>query len=103
MNSVNQKTILLVEDESLIALTEKEDLEDYGYRVLTANSGEKAVEVFRKNPSIDLILMDINLGTGIDGTEAAITILEERDIPIVFLSSETQTTRPMVLHSGHFI
>jgi DNA-binding NarL/FixJ family response regulator len=33
--------------------------------------------------------MDIDLGGGIDGTQAAEAILKERDIPIVFLSSHT--------------
>jgi DNA-binding NarL/FixJ family response regulator len=39
---------------------------------------------------IDLILMDINLGPGMDGTQAAEKILEHTDIPIVFLSSHTE-------------
>lgn len=33
--------------------------------------------------------MDIDLGSGIDGTQTAALILAERDIPIVFLSSHT--------------
>ena len=43
------------------------------------------------NPSlIDLILMDINLGSGMDGTQAAEQILRTNDIPILFLSSHTE-------------
>ncbi|NVO02477.1 MAG: PAS domain S-box protein, partial [Bacteroidetes bacterium] len=38
----------------------------------------------------DLILMDINLGPGIDGTVAAQEILKTKDIPILFLSSHTE-------------
>ena len=34
--------------------------------------------------------MDINLGAGIDGTEAAAIILGQRDLPVVFLSSHTE-------------
>lgn len=34
--------------------------------------------------------MDIDLGAGIDGTEAAKTILESRDIPIIFLTSHSE-------------
>ena len=41
-------------------------------------------------PRIDLVLMDINLGEGMDGTEAAQRILAMRDIPLVFLSSHTE-------------
>ena len=85
-----KKTILLVEDEDLIAIDEKNDLEEFGYKVIIANSGEKSIKIFNNNNSIDLVLMDINLGKGLDGTEAAAIILKNRDIPVVFLSSHTQ-------------
>ncbi len=72
-------------------MSQKADLEACGYAVLTAASGEKAIETVRqKSEEIDLILMDIELGSGIDGIEAARQILEEYDIPIVFLSSHTE-------------
>ena len=91
MNEQEQKTILLVEDEALIAVMEKETLKRHGFNVITASSGEKAIDITRTTPDIDLILMDINLGRGkMDGTEAAETILKERDIPVLFLSSYTQ-------------
>jgi len=83
-------TLLFVEDEAIIALAEQRQHERYGYAVVTANSGEKAVEALKGAPSIDLVLMDINLGDGIDGTEAAALILKDRDVPIVFLSSHTE-------------
>ena len=86
----HNKTLLLVEDEVLIALVKQKELEKYGYNVLTVNTGEKAVAISRVNDDIDLILMDIDLGRGIDGTEAAEFILNERDIPVVFLSSHTE-------------
>ena len=55
------KTILLVEDEALIALAERKLLERSGYHVLTAKTGEAAVEITRTTAGIDLILMDIDL------------------------------------------
>jgi len=80
-----------VEDEVLIALGERQELEQYGYTVLHVTKGEKAVEaVVHGKTRIDLILMDINLGPGMDGTQAAEKILEHHDIPIVFLSSHTE-------------
>ncbi|MDX9958107.1 MAG: PAS domain S-box protein, partial [Spirochaetia bacterium] len=85
-----RKRLLLVEDEAIIALGEKKQLERYGYEVITAISGQKAVEVCKTDPAIDLILMDIDLGRGMDGTEAARLILQDRDIPVVFLSSHTE-------------
>ncbi len=84
------KTILLVEDEVLIAVIHKKILSKYGFDVVTAGTGEKAVEIARSDAPVDLILMDINLGDGIDGTEAAEIILKIRNIPLVFLSSHTE-------------
>ncbi len=84
------KTILLVEDELILALAEKTMLVKLGYSVITAISGEKALESIKADPGISLVLMDIDLGEGMDGTESAVLILQERDIPIVFLSSHTE-------------
>ncbi len=90
MNRDTPITILLVDDEAVIAMATKMALEGYGYRLLTAFSGEEAVQAFKKLPDVDLILMDINLGAGLDGTEAAAIIMAERDLPVVFLSSHTE-------------
>jgi len=90
MNSVQQPTILLVEDEVIIALAEKMTLEKAGYTVILAHSGESAVEIVRSAADIDLILMDIDLGSGMDGTVAAEVILTLRTTPLVFLSSHTE-------------
>ena len=89
-NDLIQKRLLLVEDEAIIALGEKKNLERYGYEVVTATSGQKAIELCKADRTLDLILMDIDLGHGMDGTEAARLILQDRNIPIVFLSSHTE-------------
>jgi|GEM_PF-6014145 PAS domain S-box-containing protein len=87
MESVKMN-LLLVEDEALIGLAESRALEREGYSVTHVLTGEAALHAVNSNgQSIDLILMDINLGDGIDGTEAAQEILRRHDIPIVFLSS----------------
>lgn len=90
MIKTSQKTILLVEDEALIAMDEKSTIEDYGYSVITALSGEDAVQIVNSGKTVDLILMDINLGEGMDGTDAAKKILENHDLPLIFLSSHTE-------------
>ncbi len=95
MDTEGKKTILLVEDEAIIAMAEAETLRGFGYRVVTAHSGEKAVGIATGGigaggDKIDLILMDIDLGRGIDGTEAARRILAERTVPIVFLTSHSE-------------
>jgi len=90
MTNGTSKTILLVEDEIIIAMAEKMTLAKHGFNVITANSGENAVETVQTTSGIDLILMDIDLGKGMDGTQAATMILEKHEIPLVFLSSHTE-------------
>ncbi|MFB5649761.1 PAS domain S-box protein [Leptospira wolffii] len=85
-----RKTILLVEDEAIIALSESQRLEKCGFRVLTAYSAKEATDLALNDYSINLILMDIDLRGEEDGTQAALKILQVRDIPIVFLSSHTE-------------
>jgi len=85
-----QKTILLVEDDPSLEVLGITNLEKIGYHVITANTGVTAIQTVDQNPEIDLILMDINLGHGIDGTEAAKIILSRHNIPLVFLSSHTE-------------
>jgi PAS domain S-box-containing protein len=81
--------ILLVEDEALIALSQKQSIETHGYEVAVVHSGEQAVEAASADRDLALVLMDIDLGTGMDGVEAAKRILEVRDVPILFLTSHT--------------
>ena len=90
MRSPERKTILLVEDEALISLVGAKTIKQFGYKVITANTGEKAVRRAVENINISLILMDINLGKGIDGPEAARQILSKKTLPIVFITSHTE-------------
>ncbi|HNC00496.1 MAG TPA: PAS domain S-box protein, partial [Leptospiraceae bacterium] len=83
------KTILLVDDDDVIATNHKAILVKEGYSVLTANTGEIAIQTALRE-SIDLVLMDIDLGTDIDGTEAARRILAKKEVPIVFLTSHSE-------------
>ncbi|WP_108958869.1 PAS domain S-box protein [Leptospira ellinghausenii] len=91
MTVIADKSILLVEDEAILALYEKKQLEQGGYKVTHVPSGENAIQLVIKDDNpFDLILMDIDLGKGLDGTETATHILNHREIPIVFLSSHTE-------------
>lgn len=84
------KTILLVDDHAVTMLARSQFLAANGYRVITAASGEEAVEISLSGTHTDLILMDIDLGEGMDGTEAAAHILARRDVPVLFLSNHTE-------------
>jgi response regulator RpfG family c-di-GMP phosphodiesterase len=45
MKDKKKKSLLLVEDEGIIALHKKVELEEYGYDVVKINTGEKAVKI----------------------------------------------------------
>lgn len=89
MISENSKTLLLVEDETILAMAHSGLLVENGYKVMISDTGEDAILKSQEFP-IDLILMDIDLGEGIDGTEAARRILLKKEIPIVFLTSHSE-------------
>ncbi len=90
MTETMKKTILLVEDEFIIAIGEKVSLEKYGYSVITAGSGEGALACMRDSKTVDLVMMDIDLGEGMDGTEVAEVMLSDHDVPIIFVSSHNE-------------
>jgi len=84
------KTILIVDDEAIIAMEEAATLKNHGFHTIVAHTGEEAIEMAAVQAGIDLVLMDIDLGSGMDGTQAAEVILEHLDIPVLFLSSHTE-------------
>ena len=53
-------TVLLVDDEEIVLGVGKQMLERLGYSVLTARSGQEAVDVYKNEPdAIDLVLLDM--------------------------------------------
>jgi diguanylate cyclase (GGDEF)-like protein/PAS domain S-box-containing protein len=81
------KSLLVVEDEVLVARDIKSRLTRMGYEVLgTAGKGAEAIEkALSLRP--DLVLMDIHLQDDIDGVDAAIKIRETYDVPIIFCTA----------------
>ncbi|MCX6683567.1 MAG: PAS domain S-box protein [Methanoregula sp.] len=86
-NAAEQLSILIVEDERIVAEDLKETLKNFGYHVVAiAVSGEIAIErVNELHP--ELILMDIHLAGMMNGIEAAEMILKRHDLPLIFLTA----------------
>jgi DNA-binding NarL/FixJ family response regulator len=83
--------ILVVEDEFIVAMTMKDELEDAGYVVVgMASTADKAVELATSG-SPDVIMMDIRLkGTG-DGVDAACRIHDLGMKPaVIFVTGSTE-------------
>jgi len=79
----SDKTILIVEDTEMNYLFLVEALKTTDVNILRAQNGTEAIAVFKENPEIDLILMDINM-PGIDGFETTKEIKKIRkDIPVI--------------------
>ncbi len=85
---MNQKVkILIVEDESIVAIDLKKTLENWGYEVSDiVRSGEIAVRTAVATKP-DLILMDIMLEGEMTGIEAARKIRDQQDIPVIYLTA----------------
>ncbi len=86
---MNQRKIMIVEDEGITAMNIQSSLEDMGYTITsTAFTGESAVrKAAADNP--DLIMMDIILDGEIDGIEAARQIQSAHDVPVVYLTAHS--------------
>ena len=81
--------ILTVEDDERIRTAVKLALEDEGWTVEEAASGEEAITAFHRTPP-DVVLIDIML-PGIDGFELCRTLRRNSDVPIVMVTARNDT------------
>lgn len=81
--------ILIVEDEMILAVSMRITLEEGGFTVsFIVPTGEEALLRVADEPP-DLVLMDIKLAGKMDGVEAARQIKRIHNIPVVFLTGNT--------------
>jgi two-component system cell cycle sensor histidine kinase/response regulator CckA len=72
----NSRTVLLIDDENMIVEVGREILEILGYKVLTARSGKKGIEIYQQNrDQIDVIILDMIMPS-MGGTETYYKIKE---------------------------
>jgi DNA-binding response OmpR family regulator len=81
--------ILAVEDDERIRTAVKMALEDEGWQVEEAETGEAALEAFNRHPT-DVVLIDIML-PGIDGFEVCRSVRRTSDVPIVMVTARADT------------
>ncbi|MCP4538148.1 MAG: PAS domain S-box protein [Chloroflexi bacterium] len=89
---MNRSRVLIVEDEALIAQSIANRVQQLGYQVSAIiRSGEEAIRsAVEMRP--DIVLMDIQLGRGINGIKAATQIQEQCNIPVVYLTAYADET-----------
>lgn len=88
----DQLQILIVEDEAILAIDLKKQLQREGYAVVgIASTGRRAIELFAESRSagvpVDLVLCDIHLKGDIDGIETSHRLLTERAVPLIYLTA----------------
>ena len=81
--------ILSVEDDERIRTAVKLALEDEGWSVEEADTGEEALSSFQRQPA-DVVLIDIML-PGIDGFDVCRAIRRSSDVPIVMVTARADT------------
>jgi len=81
------ETLLLVDDEDIIADVSQEMLTAMGYKVLLARSGQEAIETYQKNrDKVDLVILDMIM-PDMGGGKAYDTLKEINPDIMVLLSS----------------
>jgi CheY-like chemotaxis protein len=92
MSDPRPVTLLLVEDDDLVRLTVAMMLEDLGFTVLEAATGEAALQQLKVGLKADILVTDIDLGPGVSGLQLADQVRETWPrLPVVFVTGRVTT------------
>ena len=100
------ETVLVVEDDEAVRQYACGVLDDLGYRVIEAETGDAGLIATQANPEIDIVLTDIVMPGLLDGVSMAREIQKHRpDLKILFTSgySETQPQEGGLVSSANFL
>lgn len=91
------KTILVVDDSESIREIVGFTLENEGFNVLFGENGQDALKHLNKEPIIDLIVTDLHMPVmnGIEFIKLVRNNREYKSVPILFLTTESQTAKKM--------
>jgi CheY-like chemotaxis protein len=79
--------VLIIEDEPIIAMDIEELVQNCGHRIVGVAATEEEAVAIAARTRPGLILADINLGAGGDGTAAVARILERHRVPVIFVTA----------------
>ena len=83
-----KKTVLVVDDEAMIRESVSAYLTKQGYRVLTAENGEEALDIFQRQPIL-FVILDLML-PGMSGEELCQAIRRQSRVPVIMLTAKAQ-------------
>ncbi len=88
---MHKESILIVDDDRTTASIMQLHLNSFGYHIAgVASSAKEAIQIAR-DIEPDLVLMDIRLGEGTDGIDAAMAISKHMDVPIIFVTAHSDS------------
>jgi CheY-like chemotaxis protein len=100
---MSKNTILIVEDEAIIAYDLRSKVERLGYEVVGITAtGEEAIELARLHRPL-LVLMDIKLAGEMDGIAAAQHINRECNLPILFMTANSDPDSDQQMRQAGFV
>ena len=82
-------SILIVEDEAIVALDLRLQLQELGYRVVGVAASAEAALALAAQHAPELVLMDVRLQGPMDGIEAAEALQRQQRVPLIFLTSHS--------------
>jgi len=103
MSSENTKTILVVDDEPEIRKLVGAMVGQFGYNVLTADSGEHALTLYRNHGPIELLITDV-VAPGMSGPMLADKLgAQQPGLRVLFISGydNTHVVQKYVVEKGH--
>jgi two-component system, NtrC family, sensor kinase len=103
MNDLTGSTILLVDDDEGVRLRWQAIATRMGLNFVGLDDGRRVLDHLQNEPPVHLVVLDVDLGIDLDGPTIAEQILQDNDIPVMFLTaSENQATMDRVGRVTHF-
>ncbi|TWC23001.1 MULTISPECIES: response regulator [unclassified Pseudomonas] len=94
MSEDAQDVVLVVEDDPSIMTVLSAYLSGVGYRVLEAESSDKAFEILASKPHLDMMITDFRLPGVISGVQIAEPAVKLRpELKVIFISGYAQEVR----------
>ena len=63
--------VLIVEDEALVRLSARAEIEAAGFKVYEANNADEAIRILEANSDIELVFTDVDMPGSMDGVKLA--------------------------------
>lgn len=95
--------VLIVEDESLIRMGIAGELEDEGFTVFEAANADAAIALMNAQPSINLLLTDVDMPGTMNGLKLAAAVSDRwPPVKIIVASGQYQISAPDLPEGGRF-